>query len=1289
MSDLPKEGRSQEIGRLAGRALGIKLPKAWIEKELDGDTDFGIDYIMQLKSSSSEVSASFYLQLKGTTVPEYSSDGDFISYPFKVKTLEYYHRQEPAVMVAVVDLKGTEDELWNCPIYYFWLDDSWFFNHKNKLEQQDTISVKIPKSNLLTPSLDIYDYYEQRINEKLKVAELKREIEPHSRNVAKSLEDIANTISEKPVLLKAAEKQGDEPWLVNPHGETPTKLKLCSDYLNSNQLDSADNLLIELESLFPKLTSHEKAEYLYQKASLLSLQTKFNEATEYFEKAIQNSNKDRYKLAFLESKFKFPEIPDKKELQEIADSLDDDDFGNAMTKCKCLALIGLADEALNILKTKHSDRIIGQLVVLTLARNDEKLDQLLENTSEDSLDKDRDKYSFHAFAARRAYVKATPNEFTYNEVVPIQGKTTFDVHLLKRALYHAEKAWEFAQKVGYPSDITILLDISSLIFGYFNKVDELFYYFEEILKQRPHSADLAKHYATLAFNKGLHEKTISLIESQNIEYDGNDYGLLILSYYHLGKPRIALDYLLDGETKILEDKPKNIALLFCLGSELAEKQMEEELASRYLNLVKGFENGEAVLAINSFIHNSNKNPDLREQYCDQLYAEYQRLNKPVEIAEQLFRYLNPTDINHAQQICELAECILASHELFEKDYFRLAQAYITSDQHGSALSVAEKHIDREVYDPYWAIIQTVCYHSLGRLGLAHDVIKRAVQENPFSLEHHHYYANVCLQLGLMDEVENALFDILDSSTEREHKLSVLTNLISILSSKPNYSEKTTAAIRQFSKLVNRNNMEEEGQFLIFFLTSAKTEDKDEIAEFQERLKNFTNSFPNSPILKQGHVDVEGDADSLIASLHKMAGITDEQVAKWEQNKLMIRNGTLPVPFVLLERFLSDTRDIFTSWMLSLNSAEEHLEFKIKHAPQIDMKTFEHELTTSRTVIIEDTTLLILHELQLLELFLDIISEVCLLNSTFERFAKNSHPVAGTIYAGLAKDVLDTINMFKSKVVLFPDEGSSPVDSYIDAIKKHDALFIVDDLNLLQMVNVSNKEQVKSANIFNVIEMLYNQNHISQEDKFSLVSKASSLGFLVPNMTISLLAGTLAFHSKTLNETDYLETEFKVTFDKIFTTQRDTVETVELFLKMLSVAINNYDMALQPIPILALLRGFLFRHCYKDLESFVAFSFVYLTLTTPIKIENQLISTSKKHVDLWKLNQDILLSIADGNTSTKEILFQVVQQIFMLQEETRMLAYNNIKHCFVPMTEESETFEKTFQEVFLHHRLFNS
>ncbi len=346
------------------------------------------------------------------------------------------------------------------------------------------------------------------------------------------------------------------------------------------------------------------------------------------------------------------------------------------------------------------------------------------------------------------------------------------------------------------------------------------------------------------------------------------------------------------------------------------------------------------------------------------------------------------------------------------------------------------------------------------------------------------------------------------------------------------------------------------------------------------------------------------------------------------------------------------------------------------------------MAPSRTVIIEDTTLLILHELQLLELFLDQISEFFLLNSTFERIAKNSHPVAGTIYTTLAKDILDNINKYKSKMVLLPNGENTPVDSYIDAINKYDALFIVDDLNILQLINVKNKEQVTSANIFNIIEMLSGQGRQSKKHKFSLIAKASSLGLRIPNMTISLLAETLAFHSRTINETDYLETEFKVIFDKIFSAQRDTVVTVELFLKMLGFAINHCGMALQPLPILALFRSFLLRHCYKDLESFVAFSFVYLVLTSPIEIESTLLSTSKKHVDLWKLYQDIQLSAIGSDTSTKEILVHVVQQIFTLQEKPRILAYNNIKHCFIPMTEESEVFERVYQETSLHHRLFN-
>lgn len=63
MSDnLPTEGLGQEIGRIAKDIFAIKRPRSWMLKELDGDTDFGIDYIVQVQNPQKQVEFYFYLQ---------------------------------------------------------------------------------------------------------------------------------------------------------------------------------------------------------------------------------------------------------------------------------------------------------------------------------------------------------------------------------------------------------------------------------------------------------------------------------------------------------------------------------------------------------------------------------------------------------------------------------------------------------------------------------------------------------------------------------------------------------------------------------------------------------------------------------------------------------------------------------------------------------------------------------------------------------------------------------------------------------------------------------------------------------------------------------------------------------------------------------------------------------------------------------------------------------------------------------------------------------------------------
>lgn len=80
-------------------------------------------------------------------------------------------------MIAVVDLQGNENELWKCPIYYCWLDEEWFEENKNKLQTQQTISLNIPINQLLDQSLNVFDFYSKRLEEKFALEKLKKSIQ--------------------------------------------------------------------------------------------------------------------------------------------------------------------------------------------------------------------------------------------------------------------------------------------------------------------------------------------------------------------------------------------------------------------------------------------------------------------------------------------------------------------------------------------------------------------------------------------------------------------------------------------------------------------------------------------------------------------------------------------------------------------------------------------------------------------------------------------------------------------------------------------------------------------------------------------------------------------------------------------------------------------------------------------------------------------------------------------------------------------------------------------------------
>ncbi|HCV3310344.1 TPA: hypothetical protein OV742_003596, partial [Acinetobacter baumannii] len=144
---------------------------------------------------------------------------------------------------------------------------------------------------------------------------------------------------------------------------------------------------------------------------------------------------------------------------------------------------------------------------------------------------------------------------------------------------------------------------------------------------------------------------------------------------------------------------------------------------------------------------------------------------------------------------------------------------------------------------------------------------------------------------------------------------------------------------KYGDLVDQNNVQQEGDYLQLCMLYTPFENDKQIEYYQERSNRYFENFPDSTILRRGNVDVESGVENFLASLKKLTGVTPELEEQWESNKQKLRSRELPVPFFMRGNFLQNTRDVYTTWMLSKCCKEEETEYKITHSPQIETKVF--------------------------------------------------------------------------------------------------------------------------------------------------------------------------------------------------------------------------------------------------------------------------------------------------------------------------------------------------------------
>jgi len=1096
----PTESDSQEIGRMAEKAFNANSPIAWILSPTGGGADFGIDYIIELKNRNKQVFGTFYLQLKGTKSPSLVGDGAEISMQFDASTLNFYRNNEPALMVAVVDL-SVSDSPKNCPIYYKWLDEEFLDSISSKREKNDHVSIRVSTSNQITEDLDVNPLHLTRLAIRETLIDFKRAVEAHSSTPAIDIEHITNTIRERPIFLAAAKDDAGAPWINNPESHVAGKLKKLSDAIHMNQLNETITLIADIQRI-DNLTLHETAEFLTLKGTQSSLQGNEEKAHSLHKQAFELFPESRYKANYFESEFCLENLPSNERLEYVITQINDSNFRASVLKAKCLSILGREKDALMTLDKFPSEKtIIAKLMVYTISQNSDSFDQFAKAVDISSLNTIR-KMMFHALVGRKLFFEGTNYEISDIHTVPIpsKGKLSYDFNKLKEAYDHIREGLKYAKEQNYPHDIFLLADIAVPLYSFFNNEKELAAYLKNIMDFRSESLSIIRHLIVLNFNIKNYREVIKLanqLKEKNIE----DLSVLIVStYYEQDKAEVMR--LVDENLPILLGKStQNIASIFCMAAQCAYDTLDETKEADYLEVVQSL-NFKDLICIYQFVKSCNAKPQDRNQNYTKLYEEYLSLGRPVSIAYQLIPGLNVQDLTEAEWICDLAGSILKTRELYPEEATNYAFALIMRELWPDLEQLCLRVEQHGNSSNLWALFKAVAVESQGRSGEALEILDSGLNNDKRSLERAENYVNLCVRLGLFDKAEEKLTQLLEKSPS-EKQCVILELLIFIYSSELSKSEKLYRALSRYGLLVNQNDEYQEGKYLCAYMwhTNRTDFDHQNIEEFRARLAKYTTQFPNSTVIRFGNLE-EKDGTLNLGELYRIAGITEEKRMMWNKNRNLLRSQKMTVPYAMRPLLLDNVGDIFALWTYGKNTDRRLCEYRLSHSISKNISETE-EIDPSKKIIIDETSLIILYELDLLDIFLSHFSTIVINKSSYQLFSRLSHATMGSIFSSIPKSIIDTLKRYISKLVISGsvDQKIHLVTQYIELLKRYNNPILLCDDGFLAGFLTHDRPGPNVINTMDLIDYFAKNSLIAVNRRSFLIEKICSLPIINQTLTI--------------------------------------------------------------------------------------------------------------------------------------------------------------------------------------------
>ncbi|MEM5345798.1 DUF4365 domain-containing protein [Paraburkholderia azotifigens] len=1063
---LPQESEAQRIGQRADKCFGANRPDAWRVHSLEGTDDAGLDFQVQIVDDS-RYSAVFRVQLKGTESPTLSAGGDFYSIPLDRSTLNYYAKVTEPILLVLCDLSDKLVATKNCPCFYVWIHDE-LKRHRaagKDSSGSDTLVVRVPVANRLDENVDLLPTLESQIRLHKTAAALDAMVEERLPSAAPDerialLENLASGLSHyDSTLLTVVAAPITSPWPEAPKGTFAWKLNEVDRLLQTGSTNKASVILDSLTSELGQATTHEQAEYWFCVGRVAAWSGDSASAAQHYDKACGlTGDLPRYVSAWAETILSLLyDASGVNDLTVIKSRLTSDEPEVKTALARILAAEGDSAGAVGVLSSLDRALALPTLGIIASmqARHEDTIAICDEGLAQPELPF-RHQQLFFILRARAKFFISMPEDVRNAGdyfIAAWSGPAALDARLLRSAWNDIVQAVTLMREAGWPSNVEFIADIWGATALMLGRADEAIGFAKEAAAARPHIESVQRTLELLAVNIEDYDSALAANERQpkSAEQQFRKIGILHQSKSHM-KCLEAVEAGVDWLPQDHQLYPVSVALGVLSADRLLLSDRAAVLAKRLQDQPE-WEDHYAVL---KFFRASGNNVLGREAALKVLLDDFHRLKCPKAVALQLFYVLDASDEKQAADCVEVAEYIKKFQQLGLDGEFQLAQAYVTLRDWNALLSVADRAISKYDHVGRFYAIRALALDKLGLASEALTELRRIVNTGVADRLATDTYVHIVMRSGFVDEALELAERLVAAETERNRRLESLQLLFKLLQAKEPGSKRAMDVAWAMGQLVDRNDETAEGQFLGTFLTATAGpetgSDAARVTEFQQRLSDFFDKWPDSRILRRGFLPENAGGEELLTALKSVLGEPEAPNAEMLKIERQLSRGEMPVPFSWRPRLiLRNVLDTGQLWEIGKRSSFDAHQYHLSMVVgEWHARTF---LDGLRGIPLLDlTALFVVQDLQLFDVLFEVFPTVAisqaLLLEIQERASPLSNSWAQVRYAALVRELNQRFDKIQQPISSMPAGETGPkahlLSQDMSLLAKDDRYFVYSD-----------------------------------------------------------------------------------------------------------------------------------------------------------------------------------------------------------------------------------------------------